>query len=235
MTTWRNDLTEADVRIATPDGGLGGNDARSEDDRLTITSRFDRRSRHAVDHVFFADDLGDFRVGEFLPVVCFVPIKSFDFHEQLTNRTQPAVLDRLPKLVRERRLGEIDSDIWEQTGLQEASLGAVLIRYLRGVPDDLLRRVHLVRGDRWLPAALVAFCMGAGMQVGLLGPRMLSPDRLDAAAPFFRDRLPEIIAGHALIAIGLVITISGLAFVLAGRINNPLIPDLRRLFAGRNR
>ena len=37
------------------------------------------------------------------------------------------------------------------------------------------------------------------------------------------------------IAIGLVITVSGLAFVLAGRINSPLIPDLRRLFAGRNR
>ncbi len=37
------------------------------------------------------------------------------------------------------------------------------------------------------------------------------------------------------IAVGLAVIVPGLAFVLAGRINSPLIPDLRRLFAGWNR
>ena len=43
------------------------------------------------------------------------------------------------------------------------------------------------------------------MQVGLLGPRILGPDRADAVPVFFQDRLAETVAGHALIAIGLVL------------------------------
>ena len=118
----------------------------------------------------------------------------------------------LPAASRTRRLAEIESDVWEQlhtpaprSGASLESPSVVLARYLRGVPDDLRWRASLFQSARWLPAALFALCMGAGMQIGLLGPRILSGDRADASAPFFQDRLPETIAGHALIAIGLLL------------------------------
>lgn len=56
----------------------------------------------------------------------------------------------LPKAAKGERRAEINADIWEQTATRAAGPRglAVLLRCLRGVPDDLLWRVGEARRDR---------------------------------------------------------------------------------------
>jgi hypothetical protein len=64
----------------------------------------------------------------------------------------------LPADIRDRRRAEIASDIWE-SGCDNASQWSALIRFLRGVPADLIWRFEMA--PRVQPIRVVVACIGA--------------------------------------------------------------------------
>ena len=114
----------------------------------------------------------------------------------------------LPAERRDNRRLEIESDLWEQrnddSGSEVVGSAAVLGRWLRGVPSDLMWRAE-APGVSWLTAAVFAVCAAVGMQMGLLAPGIPEFDSSPSdMAEFYEGKELAIILGHGLIFLSLL-------------------------------